>query len=210
MTNVDLAVDRMLVEELRAARPHDAILSEESGLHGSGERGWILDPIDGTFNLVRDHADWGTHIALEIGGEIAVGVVTRPMLDAVLVGDALAVARSARMATGRRRLNVSACADLAGAQIRLWNDDVEDAARIRGATTWTDADMNDILDVAEGRCDAVLGVPGEIWDHAPNVLIVEEAGGRFHDERGGRRIDLGRGRFTNGAVDAALDALLAR
>ena len=42
------------------------------------------------------------------------------------------------------------------------------------------------------------------------MLIVEEAGGRFHDERGGRRIDLGRGRFTNGALDAALDALLAR
>ena len=209
VTNVDLAVDRMLVDELRAARPHDAILSEESGLHGSGERGWILDPIDGTFNLVRDHAHWGTHIALEVGGEIAVGVVTRPMLDACWWATRGGGAFRTD-ATGRRRLEVSARTDLAGAQIRLWNDDVEDAARIRGATTWTDADMNDILDVAEGRCDAVLGVPGEIWDHAPNVLIVEEAGGRFHDERGGRRIDLGRGRFTNGAVDAALDELLAR
>jgi 3'-phosphoadenosine 5'-phosphosulfate (PAPS) 3'-phosphatase len=69
--------------------------------------------------------------------------------------------------------------------------------------------MNDILGVAEGRCDAVVGAPGEIWDHAPNQLLVEEAGGRFRDAQGGHRIGVGRGTFTNGAVDPALDDLLA-
>ena len=47
----------------------------------SGRR-WILDPIDGTFNLVAGHAHWGTHVALEVDGVVVVGVITRPMLGA--------------------------------------------------------------------------------------------------------------------------------
>jgi 3'-phosphoadenosine 5'-phosphosulfate (PAPS) 3'-phosphatase len=104
---------------------------------------------------------------------------------------------------------VSDRGELATAQIRLWNHDLDDAARLRAVTAWTEADMNDILDIAEGRCDAVIGAPGEIWDHAPNRLIVEEAGGRFRDDHGGRRIDVGRGHYTNGAIDPALTALFA-
>ena len=107
------------------------------------------------------------------------------------------------------RLAVSTRAELASAQVRLWNDDVDHATRLRGATVWTDADMNDILGVAEGRCDAVVGSPGEIWDHAPNLLLVEEAGGRFRDDRGGHRIDVGRATYTNGRIDSALAELLA-
>jgi len=82
VTNVDLAVDRVLVDALREARAQDAILSEESGLHGASGRRWILDPIDGTFNLVAGHAHWGTHVALEVDGVVVVGVITRPMLGA--------------------------------------------------------------------------------------------------------------------------------
>jgi histidinol-phosphatase len=210
VTNVDLAVDGALVAALRAARPDDAILSEESGLHdGIGSRGWILDPVDGTFNLVRGHAHWGIHIALEVDGAIVVGVVTRPMLDARWWATRGGGAFRSVGDGSPERLAVSTRTELATAQIRLWNDDAEHAAWIRSATVWTDADMNDILGVAEGRCDAVIGSPGEIWDHAPTRLLVEEAGGRFRDDRGGDRIDGGRGHFTNGVIDAALDALLA-
>jgi len=209
VTNVDLAVDRVLVDALRAARPGDAILSEESGLHGDGARGWILDPIDGTFNLVRGHRHWGTHVALEVDGVVVVGVITRPMLDARWWATLGGGAYRSDAGGPARRLTVSNRRELAGAQIRLWNDDADHATRIRGATVWTDADMNDILGVAEGSCDAVVGSPGEIWDHAPNQLLVEEAGGRFRDDQGGHRIDVGRAHYSNGAIDAALAELLA-
>jgi histidinol-phosphatase len=210
VTNVDLAVDRALVAALRSVRPDDAILSEESGLHdGTGTRGWILDPVDGTFNLVRGHAHWGIHIALEVDGVVVVGVVTRPVLDARWWATRGGGAFRSVAGGPPERLAVSTRRELATAHVRLWSDDAEHAARIRGATTWAEADMNDILGVAEGRCDAVVGSPGEIWDHAPTRLLVEEAGGRYRDERGGDRIDGGRGHFTNGVIDPALDALLA-
>jgi histidinol-phosphatase len=46
------------------------------------------------------------------------------------------------------------------------------------------------------------------WDHAPGVIIVQEAGGRFTDRFGGSRIDLGEGRFSNGLVHAQLASAL--
>jgi histidinol-phosphatase len=208
VTNVDLAVDRVLVDGLRAARPDDAVLSEESGRHGASGRRWILDPIDGTFNLVAGHAHWGTQVALEVDGVVVVGVITRPLLGAhwwaVLGGGAFT-----DDGHGPARLRVSSRAEVAGARLRLWSRDADHEARIRAVTAWTDADMNDVLGVAEGRCDAVIGCPGEIWDHAPNVLLVEEAGGSFRDQHGGHRIDSGRATYSNGVIDAALARLLA-
>jgi len=40
------------------------------------------------------------------------------------------------------------------------------------------------------------------------VVLVEEAGGRFRDPAGGRRLDLHGGIYTNGRIDAELQALL--
>ena len=53
------------------------ILGEEEGeLHGASGRRWILDPIDGTFAFVHGVPFYGVLIALEIEGELSVGVVT--------------------------------------------------------------------------------------------------------------------------------------
>jgi histidinol-phosphatase len=38
------------------------------------------------------------------------------------------------------------------------------------------------------------------WDHAPAVVLVEEAGGTFSDSFGGHRLDRGEGRFGNGLI----------
>jgi histidinol-phosphatase len=47
-----------------------------------------------------------------------------------------------------------------------------------------------------------------VWDVAPVVLIVEEAGGRFTDLEGGRRIGGGTALSTNGRLHADALALL--
>ncbi len=210
VTNVDHAVDDLLTAALRADRTDDAILSEESGTHGWGSRRWILDPVDGTFNLVRGHPHWGVHVALEVNREIVVGVVTRPLLGlrwwATLGGGAFRGALSTGDAP--TRLQVSSTADPGQSRVSTWTDAGDVIAHAQRIAIWQKFDMNDILAVAEGDLDAVIASPGEIWDHAPNLLLVEEAGGRFHDGHGGRRIDLGRGHYTNGAVDGGLASLI--
>ena len=80
MSEADLEVDRRLLEALLAAQPEDAVLSEESGrARGTSPRRWILDPIDGTFNFVEAKPAWGTHVALEVDGELVLGLITRPV-----------------------------------------------------------------------------------------------------------------------------------
>ncbi len=80
VTEADRAAEQALRAVLGDRRPDDAVLGEEYGTSGSGERRWILDPIDGTKNFVRGIPVWGTLIALEDRGELVVGVVSAPML----------------------------------------------------------------------------------------------------------------------------------
>jgi fructose-1,6-bisphosphatase/inositol monophosphatase family enzyme len=65
------------------------------------------------------------------------------------------------------------------------------------------------MSVAEGRLEALLdGTGSMIWDRAPLVVLVEEAGGCYRDRAGGRELELPGGLFTNGRVDAELEAFL--
>src|SRR4051812_44980143 len=54
VTATDRAVERLIVERLRAARPRDGVLGEEYGAEGGapGRVRWVVDPIDGTVNFL--------------------------------------------------------------------------------------------------------------------------------------------------------------
>ena len=68
MDEGDAAAHHFLVRELAAARPDDAILSEEgldSRARLSADRVWIIDPLDGTNEFGEPgRPDWAVHVAL--------------------------------------------------------------------------------------------------------------------------------------------------
>lgn len=84
----DRLANRVLLEGLAAARPHDAVLTEESPDDGSRldhERVWIVDPLDGTREFAEPgRDDWAVHVALAVGGIPVVGAVALPARDEVL------------------------------------------------------------------------------------------------------------------------------
>lgn len=207
VSEADLEVDRKLVEALGEERPDDAILSEESGQHGSSNRRWILDPIDGTFNFVEQRPAWGNHVALEVDGEIVLGVVTRPVYEtryfATRGGGAF---RSNPDGTNATQLHVSTTTELAQARICVWSHHSEKQLKTwgQGFVLVRPASLDNVLQVVEGELDAVIDSAGKVWDHAPLMLLVTEAGGSFRDPEGGRRLDLGLSRYTNGRFDDVL------
>jgi histidinol-phosphatase len=75
--------------------------------------------------------------------------------------------------------------------------------------SWGSGFPNAGLLVAAGALDGVVLFGGGSWDHAALAVIVEEAGGRFSDLRGKRRIDTGGAVFTNGHIHSALLAAIA-
>jgi 3'(2'), 5'-bisphosphate nucleotidase len=87
----DLASHRFLLAELTAARPTDAVLSEE-GVEDprrfTSDRVWIVDPLDGTNEFgERGRHDWAVHVALWAGGRLTAGAVSLPALDLVFATD---------------------------------------------------------------------------------------------------------------------------
>jgi len=77
----DQTANSFLIAALRANRPDDGILSEESA--DSAERlgksrVWIVDPLDGTREYSEGRDDWAVHVALAIDGVAMVGAVAQP------------------------------------------------------------------------------------------------------------------------------------
>jgi histidinol-phosphatase len=198
VTEADLAVEEALLRMLAAERPDDHVLSEERGvIGGTGPRRWLLDPIDGTSYFLDGSGAWGSHIALEVDGEIVVGLISRPTL-----GRSWWAAKGAgAWSSDEQRLEVTTTDSLEGARLAGY---VRPGSRWRAEVarraTWLHS-TSPILDLIEGRLDAILSEGGYPWDHAPAVVLIREAGGRFTDPHGGDRIDLRGGLYSNGRLD---------
>lgn len=86
----DETANQFLVNAIRAYRPDDGLLSEESKdtrERLEKERVWIVDPVDGTREYGEGRTDWAVHVALAIGGKPEIGAVALPGLGQVLRTD---------------------------------------------------------------------------------------------------------------------------
>jgi len=218
VTEADRGVERLVRERLAVARPDDAIVGEEMGGSGTGPRRWIIDPIDGTKNYVRGVPIWATLLALEVAGEIELGVVSAPALgrrwwarrgEGAFVDDGRAT----------RRLRVSGIGRLEDAELCFGGlEDWEGIGRLdnllelgrRCRRTRGLGDVWTYMLVAEGGVEIGLDAEVKLWDLAAAMVIVEEAGGRFTDLGGARRPDGGDAIATNGLVHDAALAIIGR
>jgi 3'(2'), 5'-bisphosphate nucleotidase len=84
VTIADRAADDLIVRGLRAAFPHDGMLTEESDDDLSRlekERAWIVDPLDGTTEFINGTGDFSVQIALTVQEQPVLGVVYQPTAD---------------------------------------------------------------------------------------------------------------------------------
>jgi len=192
VTEADEAVERMLRDRLTAERPGDAILGEELGEVGEGQRRWVLDPLDGTEWFARGIPLWGTLIALEDADGPLAAVISAPPIRRRWWA-----ARGQGAYRDGERIHVSAVATVADAFVAHANlylgydidaDALLRAARLSGGFESFLA----LMLCAEGAVDAAFAPRGFLWDLLPAQLIVEEAGGRFTD-LDGHRTARGRG-----------------
>ena len=84
VTQVDIAVQNFLKKELFALAPDIQFLGEETGLQEiKADSFWILDPVDGTTNLMHDYQHSVVSLALCRQGEIIMGIIYDPFRDEV-------------------------------------------------------------------------------------------------------------------------------
>ncbi|MFE3289940.1 inositol monophosphatase family protein [Rhodococcus sp. NPDC059234] len=209
VTEADRAVERLLRESLSAAHPDDAFLGEELGRLGESERVWILDPIDGTGFFSRGDPNWRIHIALEVRGVVELAVVTSPALGRrwwATRGGGSFESSWPNGEGGARRLTVSTTSVVADAVVDALDD--ESRGRLPSSASRASASPLPLVELVRGEIDAFLAERYYTWDHAPWILLVEEAGGCFTDPTGGRASDQGGGLYSNALLHSQLLASL--
>ncbi|HTP14840.1 MAG TPA: histidinol-phosphatase [Streptosporangiaceae bacterium] len=218
VTDADLATEESLRHVLSRARPRDALLGEEFGKSGVGQRCWVIDPIDGTKNYVRGVPVWATLIGLMADNAVTVGVVSAPALGRRWWAGRDGGAWTGRSLTKATACRVSAVSSLADASLSYsglstWEDSGKLAEFLSLArAVWRTRAYGDFWShvlVAEGAVDISAETDVSLWDLAPLQIIVAEAGGVFTDLSGRARPDGGSAVCTNGLLHAEVLALLA-
>ncbi|MFE9656133.1 inositol monophosphatase family protein [Micromonospora sp. NPDC006431] len=79
-TAADLEAEQAILDVLRAARPDDAVIGEESGRTGAerAERTWLVDPLCGTLNYAARMPLVAVNVALRTGAGVAVAASADP------------------------------------------------------------------------------------------------------------------------------------
>lgn len=198
VTEADLASEKLLIERINSHYPRHRILAEESGasegvgaVPGEGEWRWIIDPLDGTTNYAHGYPCFCVSIGVERAGRIEMGVVYDPTRDELFAAER---GRGATM--NERRVRVSAVEDLNRAMlctgfpynVRERPDFARDFTNFTLQAQAVRRDGSAALDlayVACGRFDGFWENGLNPWDVAAGVLLIEEAGGRVTDFRGG-------------------------
>lgn len=217
VTEADVASEEAVLAAMRDACPDDGFLGEEIGeRQGSTGRRWIVDGIDGTRFFAAGSKTWGTLIALEHGGEITLGVSSSPAQDrrwwATRGGGAFTGRSQNRL--GPTQIRVASARPLRPELVVTLPSTLEAhhqrALEEMTGGTPVDRPWSHQNRVAEGEVDLCVWYAGDIWDHAAPSIIVEEAGGRFSDLRGGRRLDTRTAVYSNGPIHDQVLAVLQR
>ena len=206
VTEADKAIEQALRERIAAERPGDSVLGEEQGSSGEGGRRWILDPIDGTRNYSRGIPIFATQIALEVDGEVELGLISAPAL-----GHRWWAERGKGAFRDGKQIRVSQVNAIENAVVSVELSEGTGRLAPLVARAWHARSFGDFWQhmlVAEGCADVAIDPVVKIWDCAPLKIIVEEAGGKFTDLAGRAVIDGGSGVSSNGLLHVETLALL--
>lgn len=193
VTQVDIQVQEFLKTSLAKLYPEIQFMGEEkdnSGIDFSGSV-WILDPVDGTTNLIHDFRQSAVSLALCEGGTLEFGLIYQPY-----TGEVFHAQRGAGAWLNGEPIHVSQVDSMDRSLIAIgtspynhemadWNFEVfkkiflncSDIRRLGSAAL-------DLAYVACGRTDAFFERYLKPWDFAAGILLVQEAGGTVTDYSG--------------------------
>ena len=89
VTNADIKVEKIIIDELKKARPGYSFITEENGRIKNKDQNnnWVIDPIDGTVNFLHGIPHFAISIALQSNNEIVSGVIYDPIKDEIFFAE---------------------------------------------------------------------------------------------------------------------------
>ena len=175
VTNSDLKTEKIIIEELKKAKPHYSIISEENGIEDNKDKNntWIIDPIDGTVNFLHGIPHFAISIALKSKEEIISGIIFDPIKNEMFYAE-----KNNGAYFNNQRIRVSK------------KNEINDCLFVTGGKIKKEPDLPyrksgcaalDMAYVASGRYDGYFQNNLNLWDIAAGILLVKEAGGMVNE-----------------------------
>ena len=171
VTNSDLKTEKIIINELKKAKPNYSIISEENGIEDNKDdkNTWIIDPIDGTVNFLHGVPHFAISIALKSYDEIISGLIFDPIKNEMFYAEKNngAFFNNHRIRVSKKN-QINDCLFVTGGKIEK---ELELSYRKSGCAAL------DLAYVASGRYDGYFQRNLNLWDIAAGIILVEEAGG---------------------------------
>ena len=174
VTNSDLRVEKIIIEELKKAKPNYSVISEENGIENNKDKNntWIIDPIDGTINFLHGIPHFAISIALRSNNEIVSGLIFDPIKNEMFFAekDNGAFFNNQRIRVSKKS-EINDCLFATGGKV---NKEPNLSYRKSGCAAL------DMAYVAAGRYDGYFQYNLNLWDIAAGIVLVKEAGGMLN------------------------------
>ena len=175
VTNSDLKTEKIIIDELKKAKPNYSIISEENGTEDNKDEKntWIIDPIDGTVNFLHGIPHFAISIALKSNNEIISGLIFDPIKNEMFYAEKNngAFFNNHRIRVSKKN-QINECLFVTGGKL-----DKELALPYRKSG----CAALDLAYVASGRYDGYFQRNLNLWDIAAGILLVKEAGGVINE-----------------------------
>ena len=175
VSNADIKAEKIIIEELRKAKPNYSILSEENGYDEKKDKKntWVIDPIDGTINFLHGIPHFAISIALKSGEEIISGLIFDPIKNEMFYAEKNngAFLNNHRIKVSKKN-QINECLFVTGGKI---NFEPDIPYRKSGCAAL------DMAYLACGRYDGYFQHDLNLWDIAAGLILVKEAGGLLEE-----------------------------
>ncbi len=177
VTKTDKRVEKILIDELSKSKKNYSFITEETGkiLNKNKNIFWLIDPIDGTINFLHGVPHFAISVALEVDGEIVIGLIFDPIKNEIFYAE-----KNNGSYINNNRIRVSKKIDINECLFASNNEGIKSIHPKLNIRNSGCAAL-DLAYVGCGRFDGYFHNNINIWDIAAGKIIIEEAGGKVND-----------------------------